>query len=141
MYGCISSSLFNMNAEILYQITSQDESTNAIERRWETLKNINCSIIAIKETGGSITSDNKSFDKEYIEELELKMYTSEQLSKRWRVTNIKTFSNKNIYKEIDRISQPSTIFEVFSSHPIIDMFGNIDYYENHLKRASVQAND
>ena len=141
MYGCIQGSIFTMNAEVLYQITEQDEVTNEISRRWATLKFIKCSILPINESGGSSTSDNKSFSKEYIEELETKMYTKEQLSKRWRISNIKNKDNVEIYKEIDRVSAPNTVFEVHGSHPIIDMFGNIQYYENHLKRVQVQPND
>lgn len=141
MYGCIRSSLFSMSAEILHQIKDQDSDTNEITRRWAVLKPISCAIIPITESGGSATSDNKIFSKEYIEELEIKMHTSEQLSKRWRVTSIKNSSKKELYKEIDRISQPDTIFEVYASHPIVDLFGNVQYYENHLKRVMVQSND
>lgn len=141
MYGCIQSSMFTVTAEILHQITDQNEETNEITRRWALLKNISCSIMPIRESGGSATSDNKYFTKEYVEELETKMYTSEQLSKRWRVTAIKNSNDESLYKEIDRVSEPDTIFEVFSSHPILDIFGNVQYFENHLKRVQVQSND
>jgi len=141
MYGCLQNSLYNMTAELYHQITDQNENTNEITRRWAVLKNISCSIIPIRESGGSATSDNKAFGKDYIEELEIKMYTNERLSKRWRVSQIRNSKREEAYIELDRISQPSTIFEVFASHPIFDMFGNIQYYENHLKRVMVQNND
>jgi hypothetical protein len=130
-----------MTADIYQQISEQDESTNAITRRWVLLKNIQCSIVPIRESGGSATSDNKTFGKEYIEELEIKMYTLEKLSKRWRVSSVKNFKNEELYTEIDRVSNPSTIFEVYASHPIFDIFGNVQYFENHLKRTQVQSND
>jgi hypothetical protein len=130
-----------MTADIYQQISEQDESTNAITRRWVLLKNIQCSIVPIRESGGSATSDNKTFGKEYIEELEVKMYTLEKLSKRWRVSSVKNFKNEELYTEIDRVSNPSTIFEVYASHPIFDIFGNVQYFENHLKRTQVQSND
>lgn len=141
MYGCIQNSIFTMRADVYHQLNDQDEITNEIIRRWTLLKTVPCMISPIRESGGSATSDNKMFDKDYLEELETKMYTSEQLSKRWRVSNISNNANQSIYNEIDRISNPSTMFEVYSSHPIIDMFGNIQYYENHLKRVFVQEND
>lgn len=141
MYGCLQSSLFAMTADLYHQITDQDENTNAINRRWVMLKNISCSIIPIRESGGSATSDNKVFDKKYTEELEIKMYTLQKLSKRWRVSSIKSSNGLSLYTEIDRISNPDTIFEVYASHPIFDMFGNIQYFENHLKRTQVQSND
>jgi hypothetical protein len=130
-----------MTADIYYQIESQDPSTNEIDRRWSLLKNISCAINPIRESGGSATSDNKYFSKEYTEDLETKMYSMEQLSKRWRVSGIKNNSGTALYKEIDRISSPDTIFEVYASHPILDIFGNIQYYENHLRRTTVQSND
>jgi len=141
MYGCLQSSLYNMTAELYHQITDQDENNNSIKRRWVVLKTISCSIVPIRESGGSATSDNKSFAKEYKEELETKMYSSEKLSKRWRVSSIKNSKKEEVYKEIDRVSEPNTIFEVFASHPVFDMFGNVQYYENHLKRVTVQDND
>lgn len=141
MYGCIRSSLFSMSAEILHQITDQDADSNQIIRRWVTLKPVSCAVVPIRESGGSATSDNKTFSKEYLEELEIKIHTSEQLSKRWRVVNIMNSSKKQLYTEIDRISNPSTIFEVYASHPILDIFGTVQYYENHLKRVMVQSND
>lgn len=141
MYGCLQGSVFTMTADIFSQVSEQDESTNAIVRRWVLLKNISCSIIPIRESGGSATSDNKTFGKDYIEELEVKMYTLEKLSKRWRVTSIKNSQKQDLYTEIDRVSEPSTIFEVYASHPIFDMYGNIQYFENHLKRTQVQSND
>lgn len=141
MYGCIQESIFTVTAELLHQITDQDTQTNEITRKWVLLKNIPCSIAPIRESGGSTTSDNKYFTKEYIEDLETKMYSREQLSKRWRVTAIKNSKRESLYKEIDRVSTPDTIFEIFSSHPILDIFGNVQYYENHLKRVQVQSND
>lgn len=141
MYGCLQGSVFTMTADIYSQISEQDESTNAIVRRWVLLKNISCSVIPIRESGGSATSDNKTFGKDYVEELEVKMYTLEKLSKRWRVTSIKNSQKQDLYTEIDRVSEPSTIFEVYASHPIFDMYGNIQYFENHLKRTQVQSND
>ncbi len=130
-----------MTADLYHQITEQDPNTNELDRRWVTLKNIQCAAAAINESGGSTTSDNKVFNQEYSEDLEIKLYTNEQLSKRWRVSNLKNSKDEALYKEIDKISQPSTIFEVYSSHPIFDLYGNIQYYENHLRRTSVQTND
>lgn len=140
MYGCIQSSLFTMTADLYEQLTEQEETTNAIVRRWILSKNIQCSVIPIKETGSSISSDNKNFGKDYVEELEIKLRTTEKLSKRWRVSGIKNNQKKELYLEIDKVSSPDTIFEVVSSHPTFDIFGNIQYYESHLKRTQVQLN-
>lgn len=141
MYGCIQGSLYSMTAEILHQITEQEGSTNAIVRRWAMLKVIPCTIMHINETGSSSSSDNKSFSKEYVEELEIRMYSSERLSKRWRVSSIRNSKSQNVYVEVDRVSSPDTIFEVYASHPVLDIFGNTQYYESNLRRVTVQSND
>ena len=130
-----------MTADIYNQLADQDENTGEIKRRWVTLKTIPCLVVPIRESGGSATSDNKVFDKQYTEELEVKLHTNEKLNKRWRVSSIKNVKGISLYTEIDRISNPDTIFEVYASHPIFDIFGNIQYYENHLKRVQVQLND
>lgn len=130
-----------MTANIYHQITSQDPNTNEILRRWAMLKNVECLVFPVNETGASTQSDNKYFDKEFQEELEIKMRTSEQLSKRWRVLNIKSRDDKELFVEIDRVSTPSTIFEVYASTPKFDIYGNIQFYENHLRRVVVQSND
>lgn len=141
MYGCIQRSLYNMTADIYDQRNIQDPNTNEIKRSWSIEKNIPCMIVPIRESGGSATSDNKTFSKDYVEELEIKMYTSERLSKRWRVSGIKNSNFESAYTEIDKTSNPDTVFEVYASHPIFDVFGNVQYFENHLKRTQVQLND
>ena len=66
------------------------------------------------------------------------MYCFELLSKRWRVQNIRTSTNEQIFIEIDKYDQPDTVFEVTGSHAILDPFGKIGYYEAVLVRAEVQ---
>lgn len=141
MYGCIQKSLFTLDAEIYHQISEQDPETNEFKRRWVLFKAVPCAILPIRQTGSSTTSDNKFYSKEYIEDLETRMHTMEQLSKRWRVSSIKNSYGEILYKEIDRVSEPPTIFEVVGSHPVVDMFGKVQYYENFIKRVLVQGND
>lgn len=141
MYGCISNSTLTMTAEVLYQISGQDEQTNAIVRRWTHLKNIKCNAQSIKETGASVISDNKSSGMKFQEDQEIKIFTSERLSKRWRISSIKNSHGTSLFTEIDRVSSPDTIFEVYASKPVFDMFGNVSYYDNHLRRVTVQSND
>jgi hypothetical protein len=47
----------------------------------------------------------------------------------------------NLFIEIDKIDQPDTIFEVTSSHAVLDPFGKISYYESTIHRVKVQDND
>jgi hypothetical protein len=63
------------------------------------------------------------------------------LSKRWRVTAVRSNNGEVIYKEIDRYGNPDMIFEVTASHAEIDPLGKISYYEITLKRVPIQKND
>ena len=60
------------------------------------------------------------------------------MSKRWRVSAIRSNDGKQIFFEIDRYDTPDTIFEVTASHAVLDPFGRISYYEVTLQRVHVQ---
>ena len=75
----------------------------------------------------------------YDEKMQLKMYCFELMSKRWRIQNIRTSDNQQIFIEIDKYDQPDTIFEVTAAHAVLDPFGKIGYYEAVLLRSEVQT--
>ncbi len=137
-------SIMNMYADIYKQEAVQDPNTGAVVRKWVYSKTIKCKIEPVRMRGSS-KGDNKSFaktsDMEYDEKIQLKMYSSELMSKRWRIENIKTSKKKPIFIEIDKIDQPNTIFEVTASHAEIDPFGNTTYFASILVRSEVQSND
>jgi hypothetical protein len=58
------------------------------------------------------------------------------------ITNIRTNSDSPIYLETSGPrSGKSTIFEIASSEPIINPFGNIEYYKLVIRRSENQATD
>ena len=63
------------------------------------------------------------------------------LSKRWRISGIKGADGNQVWVEIDKFDTPDTIFEVFSSHAVLDPFGKVSYFEAVLQRVPVQSND
>jgi len=139
------SSIMNMKADIYEQQYSQDKNSGMVNRQWSYAKTIQCKVEPIKVGGSSTRSDNKVFkggpEAEYTEKLQLRIKCNELLSKRARVQNIKSAANEQIFVEIDRYDQPDTIFEVTSSHAVLDPFGKITYYEAVLQRVQVQDND
>jgi len=140
--GSFADSVFNMKADIYIQENVQDPGTGSIKRQWLYDRTIQCKVDPIKMRGASTRTDNKSFGKSsdltYDEKMQLKMYGFELLSKRWRVTNIRTSTNEQIFVEIDKYDKPDTIFEVTASHAVMDPFGKIAYYEAVLLRSEVQ---
>jgi hypothetical protein len=140
-------SIMNMSAEIYGQQNVQDPDTGAISRQWVYKKTIQCKIEPIKARGTNTKGDNKTFDTSqnaqggYNEGLQIKMKCLELLSKRWRVGFVRASDGQQVFVEIDKINQPDTIFEVTSSHAVLDPFGRVSYYEAVLHRVNVQDND
>ena len=132
----------NMKADIYIQQNTQDENTGAIKREWVYSKTIQCKVETIKSRGVSSKGNNKTFevsgDLAYTENVQLKMYSLELMSKRWRIENIRTSDNHPIFVEIDKIDQPDTKFGVTASHAILDPFGKISYYDSVISRSEVQ---
>lgn len=137
----------NMKADIYKQQNFQDPGTGAISREWVYEKTIFCKIEPVKSRGTSTKGDNKHFGNqqsgqaEYNEGLQIKLKCTELLSKRWRVGTIRSSDNQQVFVEIDRYGQPDTVFEVMSSHAVLDPFGKVSYYEATLVRAPIQDND
>jgi hypothetical protein len=143
----IVGSIMNITAEVYSQQNVQDENTGAISRQWVYKKKVKCKIEPIKSRGASTKGDSKSFDTSnnaqggYDEGFQIKMKSLELLSKRWRIGSIRASDGQQVFVEIDKINQPDTIFEVTSSHAVLDPFGKVSYYEAVLHRVKVQDND
>jgi hypothetical protein len=131
-----------MKADIYVQQNAQDPNTGAITRQWVYDRTVQCKISTLKMRGASTSGDNKAFDKgpdhDYNEKMQLKIYCFELLSKRWRIQNIRTSDNQQVFIEIDKYDQPDTIFEVTGSHAVLDPFGKVGYYEAVLLRTELQ---
>jgi len=143
----IIASIMNMTAEVYGQQNLQDEDTGAISRQWVYKKTVQCKIEPIKARGTNTKGDNKAFDSTdhaqggYNEGFQIKFKGLELLSKRWRVGSVRSSDGRQVFVEIDKINQPDTIFEVTSSHAVLDPFGRVSYYEATLHRVNVQDND
>jgi len=137
----------NMSVEIYTQQNVQDPGTGSISRQWVYHKTIACKIEPIKSRGTNMRGDNKVFSSAnnsgagYDEDLLLKMKCTELLSKRWRINSIRSNDGRQVFVEIDKYNQPDSVFEVGSSHAVLDPFGKISYYEATLHRVPVQNND
>jgi hypothetical protein len=140
-------SIMNMTAEVYIQQNTQNADTGAISREWVYKKELPCKIEPISSSGAGTKADGKNFSTTqsgntvYNEGLDLKMKSMDLMSKRWRITNIRSSDGRQVFVEIDKIDQPNTIFEVVSSHAVLDPFGRISYYETTIQRVNVQDND
>jgi len=142
MNNSVIQSIMNMSVDIYTQQNSQSSNSGVITREWVYNKTIQCRIEPLKTRGSSNRADNKSFDNgkfdEYDERLQLKMKCMIPISKRWRISGIKSNDGKQVYTEIDKIDNPDTQFDVTASHAVLDPFGKISYYEVTLQRVHIQ---
>lgn len=136
----------SMKCDVYTQKNTQS-SSGAITREWVYHSTIPC-IIQSMPSGGPFKGDDKTFINNnpqnanpYNEILEIKMKSLSPLSKRWRITAIRTNSNEPVYVELDRYGNPDMIFEVKSSHAEIDPLGKVSHYHSNLSRVQVQYND
>jgi hypothetical protein len=142
----ISNSIMSMKCDIYIQKNTQS-SSGAITREWIYHSTIPCFIQSMR-SGGPFKGDDKMFNvvdsknaNPYHEILEIKMKSLIPLSKRWRVTSIRTSANEQVYVELDRYGNPDMIFEVKSSHAEMDPLGKTSHYHSNLSRVQVQYND
>jgi hypothetical protein len=145
MFNSFMSSIMNMSAEVWVQQNAQNPDTGAITREWVYSKTIPCKVEPIKSGGASTRGDSKQFDNGvyggYAEKLQLRVKSLELLSKRWRLNDIRSSDGQQVFIELDRYGEPDSIFEVFSSHAVLDPFGKVSYFEAVLQRVPVQSND
>jgi hypothetical protein len=134
----------NMKVDIYKQENTQNPNTGSIERHWEYIKTVRCLIEPSKSSGTSTSADGKQFTNGvvgYRETMQLRGKFITQLSKRWRISNIKSSDNELIFNQVDLNNSPPTVFEVVSCHPMTDPFGRFSHYDVTLERVNIQSND
>lgn len=131
-------SIMNMSADIYIQQSIQNANIGSVERSWVFYKTIECKIEPLKSKSAKAGGEGESLTLAYNERLHLKMYSLELMSKRWRIENITSNDEKPVFVEIDRSEMPNTIFNIISSHPILDPFGKVSFYVSMLSRGEAQ---
>lgn len=144
MINSLVGSIMNMTADVYIQQNAQTKSGN-LDREWLYSFKISCKVEPLKSGGALNRADNKTFmttgADDYLERFQLKMKSPVQLSRRYRVRNIRNHVGEVAFVEFDRYDKADMIFDVTSSHPEIDPLGHISYYETTLARVLIQHND
>lgn len=133
-----------MSADVYIQENVQDVSTGEISRHWEYDRTVKCFIEPTKSDGSSTKTDGKKFNLAldgYTETFQVRGKFPVPLSKRWRISNVRSSNNISVFNEMDRMSQPPMIFEVVSCHAMLDPFGRLSHYDVTLERVNIQTND
>jgi hypothetical protein len=73
-----------------------------------------------------------------MDEQVIQIRTSEKLTAREKITNIRDSDNNVIWQEINYPNDTPTVFEVMGTTPMTDPFGRVIAYSSSLKRSENQ---
>lgn len=135
----IVDSVLSMNLDVYRQYEIQDPDTGAIVKEWNYHKTLAChakGIISNTATTGS--GNRQTFSNRYVDDQIVQVRTSEKLTAREKVTNLRDSENNVIWKEINYPTDSPTVFEVVGTTPMTDPFGRVIAYNSSLKRSENQ---
>jgi hypothetical protein len=132
-------SILSMNLDVYKQFEIQDPDTGAIVREWNYYKTIPCHAKGvISNSATTRSSDKQVFSNKYMNDQVIQVRTSERLTSREKVTNIKDAKGNAIWQEINYPNETPTVFEVVGTTPITDPFGTVIGYNSSMKRSENQ---
>ena len=138
MNGIIDSVL-SMRLDVYRQIDQQYPDTGAIKKEWIYQKSMDCHAKGtISNSATTRSSDKQIFDNRYANDQQVQVRTTERLTSRDKVSNIRDQKNNPIWTEINFPSDTPTVFEVVGVTPITDPFGRLIGYNSTLKRSENQ---
>jgi hypothetical protein len=139
--------LYPLKADVYYPIVDQGAYGN-LQKTWVMDRTISCNF---SPAGTAWAEEVKPNAKINIEmnligrtknDLRISSLKSKDSIVNIVITNIRTADNFPIYLETaGPRSGQSTIFEVASNEPIVNPFGNIEYYKVVIRRSENQATD
>jgi len=135
----IVDSVLSMNLDVYRQSEIQDTETGAIIKEWNYYKTLSCHAKGIISNTATSGSGNKQvFSNKYMDEQVIQIRTSEKLTAREKITNIRDSDNNVIWQEINYPNDTPTVFEVMGTTPMTDPFGRVIAYSSSLKRSENQ---
>lgn len=132
-------SILSMQIDIYRQSEIQDPDTGAIKREWNYHRTINCHAKGVISNSNSVRSgDKQTFSNKYVYDQIIQVRSSEKLTVREKVTNVRDAAGNVIWSEINFPTETPTVFEVMGTTPITDPFGRTLGYNSSLKRSENQ---
>jgi hypothetical protein len=135
----VINSVLSMSLDVYKQIEIQDPDTGAIVREWMYYKTIPCHAKGVVSNSATTrSSDKQVFSNKYINDQIIQVRTTERLTIREKVSNIRDVAGHPIWTEINYPNETPTVFEVIGTTPITDPFGNVLAYNSSMKRSENQ---
>ena len=138
MYDLIDSVL-SMQLDVYRQTEIQDQDTGAIKREWNYHRTIDCHAKGvISNSATTRSSDKQVFSNKYMNDQIIQVRTSEKLTMREKVTNVRDAAGNVIWAESNFPTETPTVFEVIGTTPVTDPFGNVIAFNSSMKRSENQ---
>jgi hypothetical protein len=135
----IMEAVLSMKMDIYKQFDVQNPDTGAIVKEWNYYKTIDCHAKGVITNSATTRSGDKQiFSNKYNNEQVIQVRTSERLTAREKITNIRDSNEKTIWTELNYPSDTPTVFEIIGTTPITDPFGQVLAYNSTLKRSENQ---
>ena len=132
-------SVLSMKLDVYRQSEIQDADTGAIKREWNYHRTVDCHAKGvISNSATTRSSDKQVFSNKYMNDQVIQVRTSERLTMREKVTNVRDANDNVIWSEINFPTETPTVFEVIGTTPITDPFGNVLGYNSSMKRSENQ---
>jgi hypothetical protein len=135
----IMEAVLSMKMDIYKQFDIQNPDTGAIVKEWNYYKTLDCHAKGVITNSATTRSGDKQiFSNKYNNEQVIQVRTSERLTTREKITNIRDSNEEAIWTELNYPSDTPTVFEIIGTTPITDPFGQVLAYNSTLKRSENQ---
>jgi hypothetical protein len=132
-------SVLSMQLDVYRQTEIQDADTGAIKREWNYHRTLDCHAKGvISNSATTRSSDKQVFSNKYMNDQIIQVRTSEKLTMREKVTNVRDAAGNVIWAESNFPTETPTVFEVIGTTPVTDPFGNVIAFNSSMKRSENQ---
>ena len=139
MYDLVDS-LLSMFMDIYKQFDLQDPNTGAIKKEWQFDRTIPCSAKGIiSNSSSSRSGDKQIISNKYVNDQILQIRTSEKITLREKITNIRDSEGTVIWEELNFPTNTPTVFELMGITPMTDPLGGVVGYNSTVKRSENQT--
>ena len=139
MYYLVDS-VMPMLLDVYRQFDLQDPDTGSIKKEWQFDRTVPCSAKGIiTNSSSSRTGDRQILSNKYTNEQMLQIRTSEKITLREKITNIRDTEGTVIWEELNFPTNTPTVFEVMGITPMTDPLGGVLGYNSTVKRSENQT--
>ena len=138
MYDLVDS-VMPMLMDVYKQFDLQDPDTGSIKKEWQFDRTIPCSAKGIiSNSSSSRTGDRQILSNKYTNDQILQIRTSEKITLREKITNIRDTEGNVIWEESNFPTNTPTVYELMGITPMTDPFGGVLGYNSTVKRSENQ---